>query len=287
MNKLRNLLVISVLILAISCKYFQDEELNKKPLARVFDKYLFEEDVVKVISGTDLNQADSLVVVKSYVHEWIKRQLLITKAELNLTDAIKDVKQELEDYRASLLIYRYEQEFIRQNMDTTVSEKELNDFYLIRASEFPLLEHVVKGLIIKINAKDPNIKNVKKWYRSDKEEDLSLLKDYCFLHAQMFDTKDKWSYFNDFVANLPDSIINSEKLIVKDKFLEQQDSLYKYFVRIKDYKLESDTVPLYFISNKIKALILNKRKTKLIRSLEKNIYNDALDMQHVEIYENN
>ena len=48
--------------------------------------------------------------------------LLLNKAELNLTDEEKNVEQQIENYRSSLLIYAYEQSYIRQHLDTVVTD---------------------------------------------------------------------------------------------------------------------------------------------------------------------
>ncbi len=58
--------------------------------------------------------ADSIAMVRDFKERWIRNQLLLNKAELNLTDEEKNVEQQIENYRSSLLIYAYEQSYIRQ-----------------------------------------------------------------------------------------------------------------------------------------------------------------------------
>ena len=61
--------------------------------------------------------------MQSYIDSWIKKQLLVAQAEMNLTEALKDVEGRINDYRNSLLIYAYQHELIKQNFDTVVSKK--------------------------------------------------------------------------------------------------------------------------------------------------------------------
>jgi len=41
-----------------------------------------------------------------------------------------------------------------------------------------------------------------------------------------------------------------------------------------------------FVKDKVKSIIINKRKLKFISELEQNIYNDALSKNQFEIYKN-
>jgi hypothetical protein len=55
-------------------------------------------------------------------------------------------------------------------------------------------------------------------------------------------------------------------------------------VRIKEKRAPSDTAPLTFVKDKVKSIIINKRKLKFISELEQNIYNDALTKKQFEIF---
>ena len=113
---------------------------------------------------------------KLNIDKWIRKQLLLEKAELNLTPSQKDVEIQLNDYRSSLLIYKYEQEWIKQNLDTVVAENEIREYYKLYSGNFILDENILKALYVKIPVFSPNIDKVKKWYKSDKNDDLTSKK---------------------------------------------------------------------------------------------------------------
>ena len=79
---------------------------------------------------------DSIAIVRDFVEKWVRNQLILSKAELNLTDEEKDVEQQIDNYRTSLLIYAYEQSYLRQNLDTVVTDKEVEKYYEGKPIEF-------------------------------------------------------------------------------------------------------------------------------------------------------
>ena len=51
---------------------------------------------------------------RDFIEKWVRNQLLLNKAEINLTDEEKNVELQIENYRSSLLIYAYQQSYLRQ-----------------------------------------------------------------------------------------------------------------------------------------------------------------------------
>ena len=59
---------------------------------------------------------------------------------------------------------------------------------------------------------------------------------------------------------------------------------YLYFLKITQYKVQNDTSPLEFVRDDIQKIILNKRKVKLAKDLEEEIYENAVRNDGFEIY---
>ena len=100
-----------------------------------------------------ISSTDSASVVKDFIEKWIRNQLLLNKAEINLTEGEKDVQAQIENYRSSLLIYAYQQSYLRQELDTLVGDQEIENYYKENQSNFVLGEPLMKGLFIKLPAK--------------------------------------------------------------------------------------------------------------------------------------
>ena len=82
------LLVISVVIGACS------SETEEKPVAQVGDRMLYASSVSEIIP-INSSREDSILLAKDYINKWVKEELLIQKADENLTYEQKDVSKEL------------------------------------------------------------------------------------------------------------------------------------------------------------------------------------------------
>ncbi len=260
-----------------------EKEKGKTPVARVFDKYLYKEDLKDIVPA-GLSPEDSAGRVRNYIDMWVKKQALMKTAELNLAEEQKDVSQELEDYRMTLLISRYKQIFMEQNLDTIITEEQIEDYYNAHPEVFKITQPAVVALYIKVLKTSPNIDIIKRKYRSSRERDIEELKNLCAESAAEYDDfNNEWIYFRDLIVNIPVRIDNQEKFLKTNKYIEAEDENYFYFVAIKNYRLKGATAPVKFVRGQISVGILNERKEKLIRELENNIYNNMLDNQEIEI----
>jgi len=253
-------------------------------VASVGDKFLYKEDIKRLVR-TGVSEDDSTRIVSSYVDKWVKQQLILNKAELNLTDEDKDVSKEIEDYRASLLIFKYEQQYIKEKMDTLISEEEIEEYYNNNLSNFLLDEMIVKGVYLKLPLNSPNLRNVERWYKSNKAEDSVRLADYCFQFATKFDNFDgQWISFRSIQKQLPNKLNNKERYLKYEKTITDSDSLFQYYVYIKEYKPSGEQAPMAYIKNDIEAVLLNKNKISLLNELQNNIYNTAVVRNQIKIY---
>ncbi|MDY6802102.1 MAG: peptidyl-prolyl cis-trans isomerase [Bacteroidota bacterium] len=285
MYKFKLSFIISFILfsLFLGCKQEKEHE-NDKPLARVHDKYLYESDL-KQLLPSNISQEDSVTLTKNYINDWIKKQLMLQKAEENLPTESKNIEKQIEDYRSSLLIFKYRQELIKQKIDTVITQQEIESYYNEYSANFILNHNIVKALYLKISKESPEINNVKKWYKSDNAEDLTKLEDYCYQYATKFDNfNNEWISFSNLLSELPLKIDDEERYLRYNKYIETEDSLFNYFVKINDFALRSSIQPIEYAKPKIKTIILNKRKFSFIEELENNIYNNALNRNEFIIY---
>jgi hypothetical protein len=259
--------------------------ITEKPLARVLDHYLYKSDMAGFIPA-GITGEDSLAMVRDFKERWVRNQLLLNKAELNLTDEEKNVIQQIENYRSSLLIYAYEQSYIRQHLDTVVTETEIQNFYKENQSNFILNGSLMKGVFIKIPVKAPEAYKVRQWYRSDNPENVKSLEGYCFKHATVYDHfNDGWVRLNEILPMIPAVQGNSEAAILSRRYIETRDTAFLYFLNAKEIVPSGNVSPLEIVKNDIESIILNKRKINMINELESNIYSDAQNRDHFTIYQ--
>ena len=124
MNKSGVYTLIFALFLT-ACNLFVDKG---EPIAQVGKHILTMEELSKNIPDY-LDETDSSLWADDYIKRWIQSELLLLKAEENLKAEMKDVSKELDEYRNSLIVYRYKDELMKQKMDTAVNEADILKYF--------------------------------------------------------------------------------------------------------------------------------------------------------------
>lgn len=269
--------LFGIVILLSSCGWFSGTKKGKDALAKVGDKYLYSSDITGLVQpGTSVK--DSIQKVNLYVENWIKVQLMVQKAELNLSKETKNFDKEIEDFKTTLLIHRYQEKVVEQMLDTVVSEEDIKKYYNENKSQFLLRENIVKSsyIIFSRNAKDKE--KVKSWLMSDKDEMKLKLAKFCKESAMSYQIEDTtWQFMDELERIIPFEYSSQEAMLQRTKYYETMDSSMVYMVRFNDYKSKENLSPLEFERPVIKSLIINIRKQEILRKMEDDIYKEALD----------
>ncbi len=274
-----------IVTLFLSCN--SGEEKKTGPVARVYDQHLYADDLKGVVpKGTP--EDDSIKLVDKFINSWIREKLLIKKAESNLTDEQKNVEKQLETYRNSLIIYSYEKELIGQQLDTTVAADEIAGYYESNKNSFELRDNIIKVLYVKVSKKAPDLDKIKRWYGSDIPKDRASLETYCHQYAQNFYLDDNtWLLFDDILKEIPIETYNKELFLKNNRLVQVEDSSSLYLLNIKGFKIKNSISPLAFEKENIRNIILNKRKLELVNRMNKDIYEEAVKNNEVEIIKTN
>jgi hypothetical protein len=280
---MRKLLFI-ILSLSLLAACSSSNEKKEDVVARAYDEYLYKSDLIGLVpKGTPAK--DSLATVKSFIDNWIKTKLLIHNAEENLSSDQKDFEKQMEDYRNSLILYTYEKELIRQKLDTSVNDSAIATFYESNKAEFLLKDNIVKVWYVKMPLKSANSASIKALYKTDTEANKKILEEKCNQFAANYYLDDEsWLMFDDLLKEIPIKTYDQEDYLKNHRFIEMQDSLYDYFVNIKDFQVKESVSPLSFEKENIRSIILNKRKLKLIEDMQNTLFKNALKEKEFEIY---
>ncbi|MFA6923759.1 MAG: hypothetical protein WC223_05835 [Bacteroidales bacterium] len=283
----KNINIISVALITLfifSCSYFKKEK-NNEVVARVYDKYLDKSNLLNIVPQNTKSK-DSEIIVRNYINSWIKLNLLLHKAEENLTKEQKNFDVQLEDYRNSLITYAYEKELVRQKLDTVVTEEQIKDYYNKNEKDFLLKDNIVKVLYVKTPLKAPALLKVKAWCKSNNPKDRMLLEEYCRENAENYFLDDQsWLLFDDVLKEIPIKTYDQENYLMNHTFIEIQDAESNYFINIKGFKIKESISPLSFEKENVKNIIINKRKIDLINEMEKQVLKDAFKNKDFEIYD--
>lgn len=255
-------------------------------IAKVFDSYLYESDI-KGLVPENASKYDSIAMVKSYTDNWIKTQLMVTQAKNNLSDEQLDFDSQLEEYKNSLIIYRYETELIKQLLDTVVSDEEIEKYYFDHLSDFELKENIVKLQYVIVNNNDEEEDLFVELFQLPDSLMLDSLEVYSELYAKSYflDTS-YWFLFENLLDIIPIETYNQELFLKGKRFVNLSDEKYTYLLNFVDFKLKDDTSPLDFERNDIVTIITNKRKMALIKKVRKDLYLKAVQNKEFEVYYN-
>ena len=103
-NAFKYTLSIALLGLIVSCNYFKEVEVDDNVVARVKDVFLKQSDIADIIPK-DATKEDSLLIVNNFIQNWLKEQLVLEKAQLNLKAEQRNFEKQIQDYKKTLLIF--------------------------------------------------------------------------------------------------------------------------------------------------------------------------------------
>ncbi|MDR1405799.1 MAG: hypothetical protein LBI89_01165 [Prevotellaceae bacterium] len=284
-SAVRCLLATACCLLAVSCHHLSPNKTGEK-IAEVNGKVLFKSDV-DFIFPVGLSPEDSLQMLQAYVSNWVRKQLIAQMAEQYLSKEQKDVSMELEDYRLSLLIYRYEKLYMEQRLDTVVGNREIEEFYNASPLDFILTKPVAQVIFIKIADDAPQVKQIEQIYRSPLLEDRETLKQICAAVAEKYtDFNGQWVDAEMLANELPLTAGQIENEWAKG-YIQTRAGGYACFVQLNHTAAVGDKAPVDYQRDAICNIIRNKRKQELLKNLENSIYNDALNYNRLKLYINN
>ena len=280
----RAILIFYSFLLLTGCNNKHNQN-KRTAVAEVGQTILYYDEIPRLIQR-DVNEADSVALIQNYINKWAKRQLLLQKAEDNLSPELKnEIDRQLNETRSNLVIYQYQQQMILEKLDTLVTDTELENYYSTNENSFVLTSNIVKALFIKLPLETPDLNKIRVLARSNDQKDLQQLESYCYQFAEKFDDfNEDWIPMNKLSVELHQSIENEENFLKRNTFFDTSDSTSTYLVIIRDYRLRSSLAPFEYVKDDIKRIILNTRRFEFIQALENGIYNDALKKSSFKIY---
>jgi hypothetical protein len=233
----------------------------------------------------DLEAEDSTEITQNLVQNWMNRELMFEKAKYNLVSEQEDIEKQVEKYRKELFIFAYEKELVNQKLDTAVSFQEIESFYSENQDVFQLNDYILKVSYMKLKPNSPDLEKVKNWMVSKNNKDQELLQDYCHKYAVSCYNDSSWVFFNELLRELPIEVYNKESFLRTGKFVTFSDSEHLYYLLINAIQSKNTLSPLELEKQRIKNLILNKRKIELLNSIRRSLYKEAQRGGKAEIYD--
>ncbi|MEZ4883480.1 MAG: peptidylprolyl isomerase [Chitinophagales bacterium] len=269
-----------------ACSLFgsSDASNENEPIARVFNQFLYRSDLEKML-GDNYTSEDSVNLSNYYMYDWIHHNLLLKKAELELPNSKDEIEQKIADYRASLLLFLYEQNLLQKNMDTVITESDISNYYQEHQESFLLRDPILKVQFVILKKESPQLDSVRYWLKSGSEMAMKSLQTYCFQYAINFSLSPTWHTLEQFSQEIPISEEEVDELLSDASLFETRDAVNIYFVKIEDYGLQGKLAPLDYKKGEITKMMVNKRRIEHIKEMKDEIYKDALEKNQYEVFD--
>ena len=277
-------LLVVVLQLSFSCRAISSFLREDEVVAEVGHDKLYRSELDLLIPrGT--SPEDSAALALRYINTWATDLVFQKIAQEQLSKSEKDVTRELEDYRKSLLKYRYEQLYINERLDTAVTEDEIHAYYEAHQDKFILSRPIVKARYLCIPADSPSLVPIRKKMTSSEVSDLYEADSLAYSSALKFTT---WGGEWIDVAILAREFgADHESLMasMRNGWIERDDTTgQKRLAFVPEVLKTGKMAPLEYSQERIKDMIISARKQALVSGLERDLLNDARESGQFVIF---
>lgn len=247
----------------------------------------------KVLTLDELNEsipdelvaADSTELANSLIQSWINEELVYEKAKYNLGASSELIEKQVASYRKELFIFEYEKQQVHQKLDTTISEREIIAFYDENQESFQLNDYILKVRYVKLQFNSPDLTDVEQWLQSADSVDRAELTNYCHSYAVKYYDDTSWIYLNELLRELPIEVYNKESFLRTGNLVKFQDDEHQYLLFIEKIQSKNTLSPLELERDRIKNLILNRRKLELLSSIRTSLYKEGISKRNVVRYD--
>jgi hypothetical protein len=278
-------LFVFVLFLLPSCKYLKSKSptQGQKVIARANDEYLYMSDISPLIKNVP--HQDSATFITNYAESWVRRKLLLKKAEENVPADELGIDKKVEDYRQSLLLYEYEKGLINQKLDKGVSDAEIEDFYDKNKEKFTLESDIYDIQYVQIHADAADLDKMRPVIISPRTVDDTLKREgYAKAMATAYSfADDNWMAPSAILKQFPISAADLKALASSGRFTGYKNNRDDYFIVVRSVRHMGDPSPLEYIRSQIKEIIVNKKKVILIQRIYDGIYQESIKSGKSEI----
>jgi hypothetical protein len=277
---LHTLIICLVLTIFSACKSSE----SKDVIAEYKGVQLLKSEIPSELFD-EKNSGDSSARLKQFVEKWIENQIIVQAAEETLSDEEKNKEKLINDYRNSLLVFEYHQKMVQNQMDTSVSEQEIQNYFNDNLGNYLLRKNIVKIKYLKISKTVADVNKIKKLIQNSSKENDALLLKYAEDKADNFYLDSNWLFLDDITKEIPlNENYNQQRFLANNKYIQLEENNILYILYIIDFKIKNSVSPIEFEKEKIKDILLYQRKLKYLKDLEKNLINNAKEKGEIKYY---
>ena len=278
---MKRLIITTLLCLFIeSCSNFSNNDSNNL-VARAGENFLYEDDLPNYVSSDD-----SLIKISNFIETWAKEKVLYDLSIINLSQLKRaEIDELVDNYRVDLYINSYKDLIVNSRIDSIVTNEQIDSFYSMNSNNFKLNENLVKYRYVKVPNDNLNINRIRRYILRMNEQDRYFLDSLNFQFADLKLDDSIWFTERDVIASI--NFINQSnksRYFIKNRLFTIDESNYTNFFIVDDMLKSGNIPPKSYLYDRIKATIINQRKLDILKSINKEILNDALKSRKYEVY---
>lgn len=269
------------MILSYGCTETVDHK-GKTPLVQVGKDFLYKEEVVSAIPP-GISEQDSSEMADKYIRNWIENVLLYEKAEGNIPDNEK-IEELVQSYRKTLITHSYIEQIVSQEVESNISDSEIENYYNQNNGIFLAGEPYIKGLYIKLPKTASGISQVRLWYKDSSERSIDRLEKYGLRNAVDYEYfYDRWRPLDEIMLRMPVKEADKGKY-TKEKNIEVSDTAFYYFLHVEEFLGQGEVLPLEYAGNDIKEILMNTKRVEFITRMKEDLYKEASENNDIKYF---
>ncbi|MBT8302167.1 MAG: peptidyl-prolyl cis-trans isomerase [Maribacter sp.] len=276
---------VFMIFFMVSCDSLWKDNSGSDPIARVGESYLYMDEVAPFLTA-GMTQEDSTSLLTAYINTWASKQLLLSKAKINLPEQrLAEFETLVNTYRTDLYTRAYKEALVQQGSDTVVSQSQMERFYEKEKENFRLKEKIVRLRFIELPLQFLDKETVISKLKSFNDDDVRYLDSIGVQFKKLNFNDSIWVSVSRVREEIPLlTLENQDRYLKKSQFFELQDSLGVYLTKITGVRNINDIAPLSYVEPSIKQVLLNRRRLDYIRRLETEIIDEAIKEKEFEVY---
>ncbi len=277
-NFIKNTFFLFFILVLGACGGGADTQ--KKIIAKVGFAYLYAEDLQGIDKG--FSREDSLARTQFFIQRWVEDELLWQVAQSAVSET-ELMRAQVERYRRTLILQAYNENLIKDELDTTFSNQQIADYYQQNKSDYANAEALVRCHFIKIAINSPEADKVKGWFEEDSKLYFKQIQTACVDKATAIAlSENTWLPLNNILQHIPNKLQPDSP--EKGLSLSEADANFYYLFRIFEYEPAGGYRPLVTVKEEIKTILLFQRQKELLDQKRTQIYINAENEQRFELY---
>lgn len=268
-------IAIAASLLTAACSGGDAAHMPPDAIAMAGNRVLTRTEVVSNIPA-GLPEADSTLLAKAYIRNWIETELIdrIASEEVD----IDEINRLTAQYRRELIMAQYRRAMAAKAGNGVFPADSLKAFYEAHKSDFMLDRPLVKGIYIKVPADAKNLRLLRRLFNSAKPDDIDRLEKEASKAAIHYDYfRDRWIDWEQIETRIPLKFTGKElAACAAGKPVDVEVDGFVYLLSVADYLPAGSPMPFEAAEPLISERMLNIARLDYDRKLRNDLINNAI-----------